>query len=76
MPQRYSEDEIIARIFAPIAGPAALGLKDDAALLAPQSAPLVVSTDMIVAGVHFFADDAPALIAKKASTRVAMSCRA
>ena len=66
MPQRYSEDEIIARIFAPIAGPAALGLKDDAALLAPQSAPLVVSTDMIVAGVHFFADDAPALIAKKA----------
>ncbi|MGD9539841.1 thiamine-phosphate kinase [Methylocystis sp.] len=63
---RYSEDEIIARVFAPIAGAAALGLKDDAALLAPQSAALVVTTDMIVAGVHFFADDAPGLIAKKA----------
>jgi thiamine-monophosphate kinase len=63
---RYSEDDIIARIFAPIAGAAALGLKDDAALLAPQSAPLVLTTDMVVAGVHFFADDAPALIAKKA----------
>ncbi|MGD9657714.1 MAG: thiamine-phosphate kinase [Methylocystis sp.] len=63
---RYSEDEIIARIFAPIAGAAGLGLKDDAALLTPQSAPLVVTTDMIVAGVHFFADDSPALIAKKA----------
>lgn len=64
--QRYSEDEIIARVFAPIAGSAALGLKDDAALLAPESAPLVVTTDMVVAGVHFFADDEPALIAKKA----------
>jgi len=63
---RYSEDEIIACVFAPIAGASALGLKDDAALLAPDSAPLVVTTDMIVAGVHFFADDAPALIAKKA----------
>jgi len=66
MPQRYSEDDIIARVFAPIAGAAALGLKDDAALLAPESAPLVVTTDMVVAGVHFFADDDPSLIAKKA----------
>ena len=57
MPQRYSEDDIIARFFAPIAGAAALGLKDDAALLAPESAPLVVTTDMVVAGVHFFADE-------------------
>ncbi|MBI1981729.1 MAG: thiamine-phosphate kinase [Methylocystis sp.] len=64
--QRYSEDDIIARIFAPIAGAAALGFKDDAALLAPVGAPLVVTTDMVVAGVHFFADDSPALIAKKA----------
>jgi len=66
MPQLYSEEEIIARVFAPIAGAAALGLKDDAALLAPEHAPLVVTTDMVVAGVHFFAEDAPALIAKKA----------
>ncbi|MGJ0532450.1 thiamine-phosphate kinase [Methylocystis sp.] len=63
---RYSEDDIIARVFAPIAGAAALGLKDDAALLAPESAQLVVTTDMVVAGVHFFADDDPSLVAKKA----------
>ena len=63
---RYSEDEIIARVFAPIAGAGALGLKDDAALLDPVKEPLVVTTDMVVAGVHFFADDPPALIAKKA----------
>ncbi len=66
MPHRYTEDEIIARVFAPIAGPAALGLKDDAALLEPGQEPLVVTTDMLVAGVHFYAADPPALIAKKA----------
>ncbi|PPC91726.1 MAG: thiamine-phosphate kinase [Methylocystis sp.] len=66
MPQRYSEDDIIARVFAPIAGAAALGLKDDAALLSPEGAQLVVTTDMVVAGVHFFAVDDPSLIAKKA----------
>src|SRR3970282_1946351 len=63
---RYSEDDIIARVFAPIAGAAALGLKDDAALLAPGSAPLVVTTDIVVARVAFFPDDDPSLVAKKA----------
>lgn len=66
MTNRYSEDELIAHLFAPIAGPAALGLKDDAALLPASDQPLVATTDMLVAGVHFFADDPPALIAKKA----------
>lgn len=66
MADRYSEDELIVRIFAPIAGPAALGLKDDAALLPPSIEPLAATVDMLVAGVHFFADDPPALIAKKA----------
>jgi thiamine-monophosphate kinase len=66
MPDRYSEDELIARIFAPIAGPAALGLKDDAALIAASGEPTVATVDMLVAGVHFFPDDPPALIAKKA----------
>jgi thiamine-monophosphate kinase len=66
MESRYSEEEIIARVFAPIAGEGALGLRDDAALLPPSSDGLVVTTDAIVAGVHFFADDAPGLIAKKA----------
>jgi thiamine-monophosphate kinase len=66
MTGRYSEDELIARLFAPIAGPAGLGLEDDAALLPASSEPMVATTDMIVAGVHFFADDPPARIAKKA----------
>jgi len=66
MTARYTEDELIARLFAPLAGPAALGLADDAALLPPSSAPTVATADMLVAGVHFFADDPPALIAKKA----------
>jgi thiamine-monophosphate kinase len=66
MKRRYSEEEIIARVFAPIAGEGALGLRDDAALLPPSSDDLVVTTDAIVAGVHFFADDAPELVAKKA----------
>jgi thiamine-monophosphate kinase len=66
MTGRYTEDELIARLFAPLAGPAALGLADDAALLPPSTEQTVVTADMLVAGVHFFADDPPALIAKKA----------
>ncbi len=66
MPGRYSEDELIARVFAPIAGPAALGLKDDAALIEASAEPIVATVDMLVAGVHFFADDPAAAIAKKA----------
>jgi thiamine-monophosphate kinase len=64
---RPSEDEIIAHFFAPLAGPAGLGLRDDAALLdIPADCELVVSTDVLTSGVHFFADDPPELIARKA----------
>lgn len=64
---RPSEDEIIARFFAPLAGPAALGLDDDAALLRPSPGhELVLTKDALVGGVHFFADDPPASIARKA----------
>ena len=66
MSGRYSEDELIATLFAPLAGAAALGLKDDAALLPQQGSPLAITADMLVAGVHFFPDDPPKLIAKKA----------
>ncbi|WP_424362076.1 thiamine-phosphate kinase [Methylocystis parvus] len=66
MPNRYTEDQLIARIFAPIAGPAALGLKDDAALIEASSEPTVATVDMLVGGVHFFPGDPPGLIAKKA----------
>ncbi len=59
---------LIARYFAPIAAaePGALGLKDDAAVLAlTPGARLVATTDALVAGVHFFADDPPGDIARK-----------
>jgi thiamine-monophosphate kinase len=61
------EFEIIARHFAPLAGPAGLGLLDDAAVLAvPSGEELVVTTDAVVAGVHFFPDDPPETIGRKA----------
>jgi thiamine-monophosphate kinase len=63
----FTEDELIARLFAPMAGPGGLGLKDDAALLTPPPGhDLVLTTDAIIAGVHYFAGDAPESIARKA----------
>jgi thiamine-monophosphate kinase len=67
MADRPGEDDLIARFFRPIAGPQGLGLRDDAALLTPPpGCDLVFTTDALVAGVHFFADDPPAAIARKA----------
>lgn len=62
------EDRFIARYFRPIAGSqGALGLLDDAALLSPpEGCDLVLTKDAVVAGVHFFPDDPPAAIARKA----------
>ncbi len=61
------EDDFIARHFAPFAGPGALGLRDDAALIAPPpGAEIVLTADAVVAGVHFLPDDPPADIARKA----------
>ena len=61
------EDDFIARHFAPLAGPGAFGLRDDAALIAPPpGCQIVVTADAIVAGVHFLADDPPGDIARKA----------
>ena len=63
---RPGEDELIKTFFAPLAGPEALGLRDDAACLQPSANALVITKDMLVAGVHFFADDPPDAIARKA----------
>lgn len=64
---RLSEDELIARHFGPLAGPAGLGLCDDAALLTPEpGSDLVLTVDALVAGIHFFPDDPPGDIAAKA----------
>lgn len=59
------EFQRIARHFAPLAGEGALGLKDDAAVLASIPGKLVLSADAMVEGVHFPAGEAPALIARK-----------
>jgi thiamine-monophosphate kinase len=60
------EFQRIARFFAPLAGPGALGLKDDAALIdGPHGTQYVLKTDAIVEGIHFFATDPPRQIAQK-----------
>lgn len=61
------EFELIAEFFAPIAGEGAFGLTDDAAsLTVSPGESLVITKDMLVEGVHFFSDDAPGSIARKA----------
>jgi thiamine-monophosphate kinase len=66
--RRPGEFELIARYFAPLAtDPAALALADDAARLRVGAREeLVITTDLIASGVHFFADDPPESIARKA----------
>ena len=65
--RRPHEDELIARYFAPLAGDGGLGLTDDAALLRPRPGDeIVLTADALVAGVHFFPDDPPAAIGRKA----------
>jgi thiamine-monophosphate kinase len=62
------EFELIAQLFAPLAtSKAALGLKDDVALLrVPKGRELVLTTDVIVEGVHYFRNDPPKSVAQKA----------
>ncbi|MBM3528786.1 MAG: thiamine-phosphate kinase [Alphaproteobacteria bacterium] len=63
-----AEDRLIARHFKPLAThPGAFGLVDDAAVLTPPPGhELVLKTDGIVGGVHFFLDDPPETVAQKA----------
>jgi thiamine-monophosphate kinase len=66
--KRLGEFDIIARYFAPLATEAAaLGLKDDAAVLViPESREVIASCDTLIEGVHFLADDPPETIGYKA----------
>nr|WP_264185772.1 thiamine-phosphate kinase [Roseicella aerolata] len=60
------EFALIARHFRRLAGPGALDLADDAALLDPPSGrQLVLAADAMVAGVHFLPDDPPETIGRK-----------
>jgi thiamine-monophosphate kinase len=63
-----AEDRLIARHFAGVAThPGALGLTDDAAFIKPPAGcDLVLKTDGIIGGVHFFPDDAAHTVASKA----------
>jgi thiamine-monophosphate kinase len=63
-----AEERLIARYFRPLAThPGALGLRDDAAVLTPPSGcDLVLTTDGVISGVHFFPDDLPGDIGRKA----------
>jgi thiamine-monophosphate kinase len=66
MPPLPTEFALIARHFRPLAGPGALGLGDDAAVLTvPAGRELVIAADALVAGVHFLPDDPPDLVARK-----------
>ena len=63
-----NEFEFIASQLKPLAGSfaGALNLEDDAAILTPETGQeLVVTTDALTAGVHFFASDPPHFIAQK-----------
>ncbi len=63
-----AEERLIARYFRPLAKhPGAFGLGDDAAAVTPPAGcDLVLTTDGVIAGVHFFPDDPPDGIGRKA----------
>src|SRR4051794_27365247 len=65
---KSGEEHLIARYFRPLAThPGAFGLLDDAATLTPpEGHDLVLKTDPIICGVHFFPDDPPEAVARKA----------
>lgn len=61
-----AEFALIGRHFRPLAGPGALNLEDDAALLDPPAGrSLVLAADAMVAGVHFLPSDPPETIGRK-----------
>jgi thiamine-monophosphate kinase len=62
-----AEDRLIARYFRPLAtAPGAFRLIDDAAALTPPpGCDIVLTTDGVIAGVHFFPDDPPDMVSRK-----------
>ncbi len=62
------EFDLIKRLLAPLAAavPGTFNLTNDAAVVSPPAGQdLVVTKDMVAAGVHFLPDDPPDLIARK-----------
>ena len=68
MAQGSAEDRLIARYFKPLAKhPGAFGFADDAAAITPPAGhDLVLKTDGLIAGVHFFPDDPAEGVGRKA----------
>lgn len=68
MAQGTAEDRLIARYFKPLAKhPGAFGFTDDAAAITPPAGhDLVLKTDGLIAGVHFFPDDPAEGVGRKA----------
>ena len=68
-----NEFDYIDKYFRPLTNKFALNLKNDAAIINQKSSfDLIISTDTIVEGIHFFGNEDPADIAKK-SLRVNLS---
>ena len=64
---KISEFSLIKKYFAPLAGEGSFNLEDDAAQITPsEGMSFVITQDAIAEGIHFFSDDPPELIAKKA----------
>lgn len=64
---QFSENELIEKFFVPLSGEGAFNLRDDAALLQPKPGEdLVVTTDTLVSGVHFFENAKAGEVAAKA----------
>src|SRR6516162_7971604 len=63
-----AEDRLIATYFRPLAThPGAFDLTDDAAAIAPPpGCDLVLKTDGVISGVHFFPEDPADAVARKA----------
>jgi thiamine-monophosphate kinase len=66
--QGSPEDRLIARYFKPLAEhPGTFGFNDDCSAITPPAGhDLVLKTDGLIEGVHFFPDDPADLVAKKA----------
>ena len=76
--EESAEERLIARYFRPLAKHAgAFGLADDAAaIMPPAGCDLVVTTDGVIAGVHFLPDDAARDIgAQSVAHKSVRSCR-
>src|SRR6478736_6619357 len=63
-----TEDRLIAKYFKPLAtDPGAFELVDDAAAVTPPpGCDLVLKTDAVIGGIHFFPDDPADAVAQKA----------